>query len=336
MKIVSIESNKPIFKNILEPICGNNEVIIELKACGICGSDIGNIFGNSSMPTKKIGHEIAGKISNVGKNVNELKIDDRVIVNHHNSCQNCHFCLHGNNTMCEKFTEEIEPCGLSEKLLVSSWILKNGGVFKIPDKLSYKEAVLIEPFACCLRAWKKIQVKNSDLIVIFGFGTIGIFHSIIAKEKELQRIIVEPDKFRREFGRSNNLGEEFLEFNKDLKKYESKVDLCIIANPDVLCLSEAIKVIRKGGTILFFGEPQKNSRIEVDFSVFYSKELKIITSYSATNEDFIKAIKFISENQDKFSKLVSHEFSFNDAIKAINLAKNGENRIKVVVSTVKT
>jgi len=191
MKIVSIESNVPVLKNHPEPICGNKEIIVKLKACGICGSDIGNIFEISSKPTKKIGHEISGIVSEVGKNIDDIKIGDRVLVNHHCSCQKCHFCLHGNNTMCDKFTEEIEPCGLAEKFLVKNWILKNEGVFKIPNKMSFNEATLIEPFACCLRAWKKIQVKKNDSIMIFGFGTIGIIHSIIAGEKGLNRTIVD-------------------------------------------------------------------------------------------------------------------------------------------------
>ena len=129
VKIISINANLPILKNHPEPICNDDEIIIKLKACGICGSDIGNIFEDSSKPTKKIGHEISGIVSEVGNNVNGLKIGDRVIVNHHCSCQKCYLCLHGNETMCEQFTEEIEPCGLAEKFKVSNWVIKKGGIF---------------------------------------------------------------------------------------------------------------------------------------------------------------------------------------------------------------
>jgi len=74
------------------------------------------------------------------------------------------------------------------------------------------------------------------------------------------------------------------------------MDLCIIANPNVSCINEAIKLVRKGGTILFFGEPKANAIVNVDLSMIYSKEIKIITSYSATNHDFLKSIEFISKN----------------------------------------
>ena len=336
MKVVSIKNNLPILEDHPELNCGNKEIIVKLEACGICGSDIGNIFGKSSKPTTKIGHEISGTVYKIGREIIDLKIGDRIILNHHCSCQKCHLCTHGNETMCEKFTEEIEPCGLAEKFLVSNWIIENKGIFKIPNELSYKEATLIEPFACCLRSWKKIRVKKDDSVMIFGFGTIGIFHSIIAKEKELNRIIVDYDKFRLNFGEKENLGDDFLNISNSnfegFERFFEKIDLCIIANSDISCLTKAIDIVRKGGTILFFGEPKANSRIKVDLSKIYSKEIKIVTSYSATNLNFQESIKKISENQINLGNLITHEFGFENSVKAIKLANDGKNRIKVVIS----
>ena len=337
MKVISIKDNLPILEDHPELICGDKEIIVKLEACGICGSDIGNIFGKSSKPTKKIGHEISGIICEVGKRIIDLKIGDRITVNHHCPCQKCHLCTHGNETMCEKFTEEIEPCGLAEKFLVSNWVIKNKGIFKIPNKMSFKEAALIEPFACCLRAWKKIQVEKNDSVMIFGFGAIGIFHSIIAKEKKLNKIIVDFDDFRLNFGKKENLGDDFLNisdpnFNRFEKFYE-KIDLCIIANSDISCLIKAIDTVRKGGIILFFGEPKANSKIKIDLSKIYSKEIKIITSYSATNQDFHDAMKIFSKNKINFNKLITHEFTLENAQEAIKFAKDGKNRIKVIISS---
>lgn len=332
MNIVSIESNLPKIKKHPELICGNDEIIIKLKACGICGSDIGNIFENSSKPTKKIGHEISGIISKVGKNINNWKVGDKVIVNHHCPCEQCHYCLHGNETMCEKFTEEIEPCGLAESFKVSSWIIKKGGIFRIPKNMSFKEATLIEPFACCLRSWSKMEIKNNGSVMIFGFGTIGIFHSIIANLKKIKTMIVDDDEYRMDFGRKENLGDAFFGINDISVKKIEKVDFCIIANPDLSCLNNAINIVRKGGTILFFGEPRANSTIQIDLSTIYSKEIKIITSYSATNNDFKKSMEFISKNNINLNKFITHDMEFAESEKAIDIARNGKNRIKVIIS----
>ena len=253
MKIVSIKSKLPVVENHREEICDENEIMIKLKACGICGSDIGNIFENSSKPTNKIGHEISGIISEIGGKIKEYKVGERVILNHHCPCEECHFCLHGNETMCEKFTEQIEPCGLAEKFKISNWIIEKKGIFKIPEKMSFNEATMVEPLACCLRSWNKIQIQKKDSAMIFGFGLIGMFHSIIANQKQLETIIIENDDFRKEFGKNEKLSHSFLNFkNTEFEKYDEEMDLCIIANHDIACLNVAVKVLRKGGTILFF------------------------------------------------------------------------------------
>jgi len=333
MKIVSIKSKVPVIENQEEETCGEDEIIVKLKACGICGSDIGNIFEKSSKPTHKIGHEISGIVSQIGKKIKDYEIGERIIINHHCQCENCHYCLHGNETMCEKFTEEINPCGLAEKFKISNWIIKKKGIFKIPKKMSFNEATMIEPLACCLRSWNKIQVQKNDSIMIFGFGLIGIFHSIIAKQKELKTIIVDDDDFRKKIGEDEKLGQNFLNFkNTEFKKYDEVIDLCIIANHDLACVNVAVNVLRKGGTILFFGEPRANSKVELEMSLIYSKEIKIITSYSATNKDFIDAMKFVSKNNIDLKKFVTHEFEIENAEEGIKIAKEGKKRIKVIIT----
>ena len=333
MKVVSIKSKVPVIENHEEETCGEDEIIVKLKACGICGSDIGNIFEKSSKPTHKIGHEISGIVSQIGKKIKDYQIGEKIIINHHCQCENCHYCLHGNETMCEKFTEEIEPCGLAEKFKISNWIIQKKGIFKIPEKMSFSEATMIEPLSCCLRSWKKIHTQKNDSVMIFGFGLIGIFHSLIAKQNGLKTTIVDDDDFRKKIGEDEKLGQNFLNFkNTEFKKYDEVIDLCIIANHDLACVNVAVNVLRKGGTILFFGEPRANSIVKLDMSLIYSKEIKIITSYSATNKDFFNAMKFISKNKINLKKFISHEFKIEDAVKGIKIAKEGKKRIKVVIT----
>jgi L-iditol 2-dehydrogenase len=333
VKIVSIKSKLPVVENYEEEICGKDEIIVKLKACGICGSDIGNIFEKSAKPTHKIGHEISGIISQIGEKIKDYQIGEKIIINHHCHCEKCYFCLHGNETMCKKFTEEINPCGLAEKFKISNWIIKKKGIFKIPEKMTFNEATMIEPLACCLRSWNKIQVQKNDSVMIFGFGLIGIFHSIIAKQKELKTIIVDDDDFRKKFGENEKLSKNFINFkNTEFKKYNEEIDLCIIANHDISCINVAVNVLRKGGTILFFGEPRANSIIKLDMSLIYSKEIKILTSYSAANNNFFDAMDFISENNIDLKKFITHEFKIENAVKGIRIAKEGKKRIKVIIT----
>ena len=198
--------------------------------------------------------------------------------------------------------------------------------------MSFKEATLIEPLACCLRSWKKIEISRDDRVMIFGFGTIGIFYSIIANLKKIKTIIVDDDEYRKNFGQKEKFGDYFFSINDVTPEKIENVDLCIVANSDLSCLNTAINVVRKGGTILFFGEPRANFTIEADLSIIYSKEIKIITSHSATNIDFINSMEFILKNNINLNKFITHEMKFEDTEKAINIARAGKNRIKVIVS----
>lgn len=332
MKKISVVENRPKLVDEIEPRPGKNELIVELLACGICGSDLGNIFGKSCKCTDRIGHEISGRVIEIGNQVKNFIPGEIVIINHHCPCLKCHYCIHGNETMCEKFIENIFPCGLSEKILISKWIIDNGGVIKISNNLKFDELTLVEPLACCLRAWDKIPIKNLDKVLIMGCGTIGIFHATIAKIKGAVVTGCDFDEFRLNFGLKQKKFDNIISLSSKNSIPTEVFDLCIIANSDVDCLNHAINSIRKGGTILFFGEPQENAKVMINFSTVYSKEIKILTSYSATVKDFKKSLIFLEKNYKEFSDIITHRIPLQNATEGIDIAKSGNSRIKVVIT----
>src|SRR5579872_5595497 len=89
-------------KNVERPNVGKGDLMITMKACGVCGSDLEKIYGQYSQPSMKLGHEPSGVVVQVGENVKDLKKGDRVFVHHHVPCYSCHFCVHGNEAMCQK------------------------------------------------------------------------------------------------------------------------------------------------------------------------------------------------------------------------------------------
>src|SRR5437773_6594120 len=178
-----------VIKNVEKPQIGNGDILVRMRACGICGSDLEKIYGQYSQPSMKLGHEPAGIISQIGSSVNNFKKGDRVFVHHHVPCYSCHFCLHGNETMCQKYSEtNLLPCGLAEEFVVPEWNVSHGGVIKIPDVMSFDEAAMIEPLACCIRAWNKIQIKKGDSVAIFGAGPTGMMHVMLSKFYGLNEI----------------------------------------------------------------------------------------------------------------------------------------------------
>jgi len=154
MKAAVIKSNSNIeIKNIEKPPIGPGDMLVKMRACGICGSDVEKVFGKYGQPSMRLGHEPAGIITQIGSEISNFSGGDRVFTHHHVACysDDCHECNHGNETMCKKYYESnLEPCGLADEYIVPEWNVKHGGVLKIPDSMSFEDAAMIEPLACCI------------------------------------------------------------------------------------------------------------------------------------------------------------------------------------------
>ncbi|MBI5146885.1 MAG: alcohol dehydrogenase catalytic domain-containing protein [Thaumarchaeota archaeon] len=318
------------------PVCRDGDVLIQLGACGICGSDITNIFGSSCKPSIKIGHEISGKVVKVGFGVKDFQVGDRVFVHHHTSCNDCYLCKNGNETMCERFTDSLYPNGLSEMFLLPKWNVVQGCLFKIPDSMSFENASLIEPFACCVRAWKKAP-KDVTSVAIFGLGTIGIFHAFLGRIFGAEKIFcIDMNEFRLGFCRQRGIGLGFNTSDDYAGSIFSEtdgvgVDLAIVAAPDMSAIKDAIRIVRKGGSILIMGEPEKSDVVDIDLSVVYGKEISIFTSYAASNNDVQHAFDLIKSKKIDVSQIITHRFSLDECEKALDVAKQRRDSIKVVI-----
>ena len=187
MKAAFVKNDSIISVDEIEtPSLGQGDLLVKMESCGICRSDLEKVFGKYGQPSMKLGHEPAGIISQVGSKVSNFKKGDRVFTHHHVPCYSCHFCSHGNETMCPKYYEtNLYPCGLAEEYLVPEWNVNHGGVLKIPDSMSFDEAAMIEPLACCIRSWNKFSFQKNDSIAVFGVGPTGMMHVMLANPMSL-------------------------------------------------------------------------------------------------------------------------------------------------------
>ena len=113
------------------PVLEKGDILVQMQACGICGSDLEKVFGQYGQPSMRLGHEPSGIVLAVGSDVTEFKKGDRVFTHHHVPCYDCHFCNHGNETMCKKYYEtNLSPCGLSEEYVVPAWNVKSWRSFE--------------------------------------------------------------------------------------------------------------------------------------------------------------------------------------------------------------
>jgi L-iditol 2-dehydrogenase len=173
------------------PDMDDDEILVGMHSCGICGSDLEKVYGNYGMKSVRVGHEPAGRVIKIGKNTKisrsetgylfiimlvaiHVDIVFKVIIQ-------CVYNYQNSN---------IDPCGLSEQFIVPKWNIERGGVLKLPDSISYDEAALIEPFACCIRGLNKISIKHGDNVAILGAGPTGVMHMLLSKMWGANNIVV--------------------------------------------------------------------------------------------------------------------------------------------------
>jgi len=342
MKAAVVKNNSNIeIKNIEKPPVGLGDMLVKMRACGICGSDVEKVFGKYGQPSMRLGHEPAGIITQVGSEISNFSVGDRVFTHHHVACysDDCHECNHGNETMCKKYYESnLEPCGLADEYIVPEWNVKHGGVLKIPDSMSFEDAAMIEPLACCIRAWNKFTHKNNDSIAVLGIGPTGIMHALLAKIYGFEKIFcLDFNEFRLDFAKKfeaiaiNSGNTNALEQIKS-ETANQGVDVVIVATSSLNALKDAVNFVRKGGTIVMFGVPSKGAIIDLDMSKIYSKGITIVNSYAASDFDTKEALEKISNKQINVSQLITHKYNLQECQEAFVHAKSGDNAMKIIIS----
>ena len=331
-------------RNVERPSPGKGGLVVSMRSCGVCGSDLEKIYGQYSQPSMRLGHEPSGVVSDAGPGTSGFQRGDRVFVHHHVPCYSCHFCLHGNETMCQKYSEtNLSPCGLAEEFLVDEWNVSHGGVIKLPDHVGFEEAAMIEPLACCVRAWNKAKFIEGDSVAILGAGPTGMMHVMLAKTFGMKDIFCfDINKFRLEFAMRLGITSSILSTDPEAGKkilagtQNRGVDIAIVATGAVSAISQAIDLVRKGGTVVLFGVPSRDAKMSVDISKVYSKEITITPSYAASETDTNAAFKLIAEKKVDVKKLITHRFGLEESAKALEYAHQGNDAMKIVITNSET
>lgn len=341
MKATFVKSPSQVeIRTIDKPTIGDGDIMVEMRSCGVCGSDLEKIYGQYSQPSMKLGHEPSGIISEVGKKITNFKKGERVFVHHHVPCYSCHYCTHGNETMCEKYYEtNLTPCGLAEEFVVPEWNVSHGGVIKIPNSMSFDEAAMIEPLACCVRAWNKIDVKKCDSVAIIGVGPTGMMHVMLSKVYEIQNIFcLDINDFRLNFAKKFGISESIKSTDPAAKEkifsqtQNRGVDIVIVSTSNLNAITQAIDFVRKGGSVVLFGVPPRDARLSLDVSKIYSKEITVIPSYAASDSDTMAAFKLIHDKLVDVKKLITHRFDLLEANKALEYAHKGNDSMKIIIT----
>ena len=321
------------------PTVREGELLVKMRSCGICGTDIEKLSGEAITPPV-LGHEVAGEVVEVGKDVKELSVGDRVFVHHHVACGSCHYCLEGSETMCPLFLRtNIEPCGFSEFFKVPRDNVRRGAVLKLPLEVGFEEATLIEPLACCLRSLFKSGLKAGQSVAVIGCGPVGILMAKAAKALGASTVIgIEVFQPRitlaKKVGACEVIDGSSSDAEEEVKRATGGIgaDIVVVATGSPLAFQQAFKLVRRGGTVSFFGAPPKEAKIALELGKVFYDEVRIVPSYSTTENETTRALALIKGRSVKVSDLITHRYSLEKAIDAFETAMKGD-ALKVVVTS---
>lgn len=320
------------------PKIGPGEILVKMRACGVCGTDLEKLHGMRLTPPV-LGHEVAGDIEEVGSAVEGCSIGDRVAVHHHVSCQICFYCLHGDQTMCADFPRSnLDPCGFAEYFRVPEVNVTKGAVFHLPSSMSYEEATLAEPTGCCIRGLNTLGVQPGDHALVVGAGPIGLTHIRLLRMRGAHSIFaIDMIEARLRWAKKFGADEAFNAAEQDLlgsildATQGRGVDLAVVASGSAEAIQSSLPLIRKGGKVMLFGIPRQGSLLNCDVSDIFIREITLIPSYSTTEHEMKAALDMMANGKIQLSGMITHRFGLSDIADAFRTAEDAQFSLKVMV-----
>ncbi len=268
------------------PTPNDNEVLIKVMACGICGTDV-HIYegdeGAAATPPKTIlGHEFSGIVEQVGKNVKSVKVGDKVCVDPNKLCNDCYYCKSGIGHFCESMIGigTTVDGGFAEYCKVPE-----SQVYKFIGDISFGEAAMCEPVACCMHGIDMCEINPGDTVMVIGGGMIGLIMLQLAKLKGAAKLVLlEPVAEKRDHAKK--LGADLCidPINEDVNKILADNDISRI-NCVIECvgrtstMEQAISYAGKKSTVMFFGLTKPNDTISVKPFELFKKEIVLKASF---------------------------------------------------------
>ncbi len=317
------------------PEIGAGEVLVKIHTCGICGTDLKKIHTGSHSAPRIFGHEMSGTIAKTGEGVEGVQVGDRVMAYHHIPCGKCYYCRKQTFAQCETYkkvgcTAGFEPSGggFGEYILVMDWIVRKGLV-KIPDGVPFEQAAFIEPVNTCYKAIELLKLQPDETVLVIGQGPIGILLAALAKRTGAtvltSDLYPERHAIAAKFGLNHPLDARGDVVASARAASEGRgADVALVAVGGNALIKIAMDAIRPGGRVMLFAQTQ-HGEAPFDPAAVCMDEKTLMGSYSSS-VTFNEAVnQLIFDGYGKgfdLTQLISHRFSLEDAVAAIDLASH--------------
>src|SRR5271157_605371 len=326
------------------PQIGAGELLVKVHTCGICGTDLKKIATGSHSAPRIFGHETTGVVVARGNGVHDFNLGDRVMVFHHIPCRDCYYCHHKVFAQCPTYkkvgaTAGYEPSGggFAEYVRVMDWIVTRGGVVRIPEGVSFEQALFIEPVNTCMKGVETLRLVPGETVLVIGQGPIGIILSVLARRCGVRVITSDlyPQRLTisRTFGLNESIDASASDTVLSIKEMTEGrgADAVILAVAGNGLIRPAMDAARPGGRVLLFAQTQNGEAI-IDPASVCVDEKSLLGSYSASVDLQEESVRFVLGREMDLERLISHRFPLTESIGALELAAHPKpDSMKVVI-----
>jgi len=318
------------------PLSGPGEMLVRIKASGVCGSDVLEWYRIKKAPLV-LGHEVAGTVVEVGAGVSAWKVGDRVAVTHHVPCNTCPTCLGGHHTACTTLhTTNFDPGGFAEFVRVPA-LQTDRGVLRLPDEVTFDEGTFAEPLGCVVRAQRLAQVGPGDSVLVMGSGISGLLHIALARALGAGTILAtDINPWRLDAARRFGATAAFAVAG-DVPALVAAATGGRLADRVIVCtgapaaVNQSMRLVAAGGTVLFFGAPDRDGEARIPFPEIWRREITLQTSYGAAPADLAIALELVRTRRVPVAAMVTHRFPLEKIGEAFSLVAGGGESIKVII-----
>jgi L-iditol 2-dehydrogenase len=291
------------------PVIGAGELLLQLRGCGLCGSDIAKIGAAATKVPVVLGHEVVGAVVEIGAGVTGFARGDRAVAAHHVPCGECHFCRRGSESMCAAFkTSHLDPGGFAEFVRVPAANVRHA-TFKVPAHVSDEAASFVEPLACCLRAVRRARVERGDTALVVGLGSIGCLFVQLLRRAGAR--VVGVDLLADRAVLATRLGAEAAgtpEAMAPLVRALSAgrgADQVVVTGGGTAVLPWAAAALRDGGSLHYFAGGGGDT-LPLPLETLYKRELTVSATYSSSPADLAAAFALVVAGEVRVEVLFSH------------------------------
>ena len=326
----------------VEPVAVPNirdgDILVRVKAALTCGTDV-KVFlrgyhARMIVPPAVFGHELAGDVVAVGEGVRRFRIGQRIVAANSAPCQQCFFCLRGNENLCEDLL--FNNGAYAEYIRIPSRIVERN-THQIPEHVSYKDAALAEPLACVLRGLEETGMRPGDTVAVMGLGPIGLMFVRMAKVHGARVIAL--GRRQTQIERALRLGADQVVITSDtdpvnaVKSFTGGygADIAIEAVGHPAAWETALQLIRRGGTVNFFGGCPNDTRITLDTAMMHYSELRCIASFHHTPKHIRRALDVISAGYVTSQDFVKSEEPLGNLLEVMKYLTSHNGHMKTAI-----